>query len=161
MKETILRDLREMAQLVIDKGEYAKKIEAAIHKRRNEVKKTLDSLRKKVSQLQDENQKFLKLLANDVISQAEYRAGVDGNHQEIQRLQAKILELESQLGQQIQHDTLIQRLMTELDGSLKFDDLTEDLLHRLVERIEVKADGQPVVYYRFEMPLTSQGVVSF
>ncbi|KQY93601.1 hypothetical protein ASD24_20760 [Paenibacillus sp. Root52] len=40
----------------------------------------------------------------------------------------------------------------ELQRFMKFKDLTSDMFHRLVERIEVTADGIPQISYRFAPP---------
>lgn len=152
LKEIILRDLRSMAQLVVDKEQFIKRMESATNQGRREREKQLETFRRKVGELQAENKKFLKLLANEVISQEEYRDAVDQNHLEIQRIQSKVLTLESELNEQTQGQDLAKRMMTELEEVLKFQDLTEELLHRLVHRIEVKADGKPVIHYRFANP---------
>lgn len=44
---------------------------------------------------------------------------------------------------------ILEKLKKELLQFLNFDELTEDMLHRLIDRIEVKADGSPIIYYRF------------
>ncbi|WP_422677807.1 DUF4368 domain-containing protein [Bacillus smithii] len=35
---------------------------------------------------------------------------------------------------------------------LNFDELTPEILHRLINRIDVKEDGTPIIYYRFAAP---------
>ncbi|WLV25325.1 DUF4368 domain-containing protein [Aciduricibacillus chroicocephali] len=41
------------------------------------------------------------------------------------------------------------KLKHELLHFLNFDELTPEILHRLINRIDVKEDGTPVVHYRF------------
>ncbi|WP_420490293.1 DUF4368 domain-containing protein [Neobacillus drentensis] len=33
-----------------------------------------------------------------------------------------------------------------------FKELTPEILHRLIDRIEIKADGSPRIFYRFSNP---------
>jgi site-specific DNA recombinase len=46
----------------------------------------------------------------------------------------------------------MEKLKKELLQFLNFDELTEDILHRLINRIEVKEDGTPIIHYRFTTP---------
>ncbi|MGG1657570.1 DUF4368 domain-containing protein [Geobacillus thermopakistaniensis] len=46
----------------------------------------------------------------------------------------------------------IQKLKQELAQFLNFDELTPEILHRLIDRIEIKADGTPKIFYRFSAP---------
>jgi site-specific DNA recombinase len=46
----------------------------------------------------------------------------------------------------------IQTLHKELSKFTKIDTLTPELLHRLIERIEFKADGSARIFYRFSVP---------
>lgn len=43
----------------------------------------------------------------------------------------------------------IKKLKTELKKYVHFNKLTPEMLHRLVDRIEIKEDGSPKIYYRF------------
>jgi hypothetical protein len=46
----------------------------------------------------------------------------------------------------------IEKLKQELLQFLNFDELTPEILHRLINRIDVKEDGTPVIHYRFAAP---------
>jgi site-specific DNA recombinase len=154
LKRIILKDLRSMAKMVLDKDSFIEQMEQSANQGRREQERKLQNLRKKTDALQGENKKFLKLLAGEVISQEEYREAVDENHREIERIRAQIVRLESELFQHSQGTDLAKRMMAELDEVMKFPDLTEALLHRLIEKIEVNAHGKPVIYYRFADPFT-------
>ncbi|WP_231392031.1 MULTISPECIES: DUF4368 domain-containing protein [unclassified Paenibacillus] len=39
-----------------------------------------------------------------------------------------------------------------MEEFLLFDELTPEILHRLIDRIEIKADGSPRIFYRFSNP---------
>lgn len=47
----------------------------------------------------------------------------------------------------------IELLKQELLQFLYFDGLTAEILHRLINRIEVMDDGTPVIHYRFSAPI--------
>jgi site-specific DNA recombinase len=46
----------------------------------------------------------------------------------------------------------IEKLKQELLQFLNFDELTPEMLHRLINRIDVKEDGTPIIHYRFAAP---------
>jgi hypothetical protein len=46
----------------------------------------------------------------------------------------------------------IDKLKQELLHFLNFDELAPEILHRLINRIEVKEDGTPRIHYRFSTP---------
>jgi len=152
LKEQILRDLRHMSELVIDKHLFLKRFESHWDKEHKEQQKQILGIKRKIEGLQNENKKFLKLLAQEVISQEEYRAAIDDNQKEIHHLQEKVVELNRAAESQSSNVARAQSLIHELDRILEFEDLTEELLHRLVERIDVSENDQVIVHYRFADP---------
>lgn len=46
----------------------------------------------------------------------------------------------------------IDKLKQELLQFLSFDELTPEILHRLINQIDAKEDGTPVIHYRFAAP---------
>ncbi|WP_018130513.1 recombinase family protein [Effusibacillus pohliae] len=152
LKEQILWDLRDMAKLVVDKNLFLKRFESHWKKEQQDRQKKMVGIQRKIESLQNENKKFLKLLAQEVISQEEYRAVVDENQREIQVLQEQLTEIKGILESHSSNVLMAQRVMSELDRILEFEDLTEELLHRLVKRIEVTDDHRAIVYYRFADP---------
>ncbi|NCU19062.1 DUF4368 domain-containing protein [Bacillus sp. P1(2020)] len=43
----------------------------------------------------------------------------------------------------------MKQLKNELKEYIRLNKLTPEMLHRLVDRIEIKEDGPPKIYYRF------------
>lgn len=76
---------------------------------------------------------------------------IEANSKEINELVVSKKELESLLSS---HKVVenIQKLKQELAQFLNFDELTPEILHRLIDRIEIKADGTPKIFYRFSAP---------
>jgi site-specific DNA recombinase len=46
----------------------------------------------------------------------------------------------------------IKKIQKEFSKIKKVDTLTPDLLHRLIEQIQIKADGTARIFYRFSLP---------
>ncbi|WP_376767032.1 DUF4368 domain-containing protein [Paenibacillus agri] len=64
----------------------------------------------------------------------------------------KKYQLEKSL--QVSDNTLaFKELKKDLENFMSFKKLTPELLHKLIDRIEIKADGSPRIFYRFSLPL--------
>ncbi|MGX1984065.1 DUF4368 domain-containing protein [Thermolongibacillus altinsuensis] len=46
----------------------------------------------------------------------------------------------------------IRELKQSIEAFMDFKELTPEILHRLIDRIEIKADGSPRILYRFSNP---------
>jgi site-specific DNA recombinase len=88
------------------------------------------------------------MLAGEIITQEKYRENVEANNIEINELAEKkndllaVMENEQPAGS-------IEKLKQELLQFLNFDELTPEILHRFINRIDVKDDGTPFIHYRF------------
>ncbi|WP_227940009.1 DUF4368 domain-containing protein [Alkalihalobacillus deserti] len=91
------------------------------------------------------------MLAEEIITQEEYCEIVEANNIEIKELVEKKTDLLTAMASEKTVDN-IELLKQELLQFLNFDELTPEILHRLINRIEVKADGAPIIHYRFSAP---------
>lgn len=91
------------------------------------------------------------MLADEKIKHDEYLEMVEDNNNELSQLAEKKNEIISMLESEQIIDN-IDKLKQELLQFLNFDELTPELLHRLINRIDVKEDGTPVIHYRFAAP---------
>jgi site-specific DNA recombinase len=89
--------------------------------------------------------------SSDKITQEDYQDMIEANNNEINELVVSKKELESLLSSNKVVEN-IQKLKHELAQFLNFDELTPEILHRLIDRIEIKADGTPKIFYRFSAP---------
>jgi hypothetical protein len=92
------------------------------------------------------------MLAEEIITQEEYRENVEANNIEINELAEKKNDLLTAMERQQTADN-IEKLKQELLQFLIFDELTPEILYCLINRIEVTADGIPVIHYRFSAPI--------
>jgi site-specific DNA recombinase len=96
-------------------------------------------------------QNFIKMMADEKITHDEYLEMVEDNNTELNQLLEKQNEMLSLLKKEKVIDN-IDNLKKELLQFLKFDELTPETLHGLINRIDVKADGVPIIHYRFTAP---------
>lgn len=150
LKETILHDIRTLIQ-EIDKEEYLKELEAKSKISKKNIQQKLDKVNKQIDVLKNRKKNFIKMLADDKIGHSDYLEMVEDNNVELNQLEAKKDEVFSMLKNEQLIDN-IDKLKQELLQFLNFEELTSEVLHRLINRIEVKEDGTPVIHYRFAAP---------
>lgn len=91
------------------------------------------------------------MLADEKIKHDEYLEMVEDNHAEL----AQFAEKKDELLMLLESEQVIEnidKLKQELLQFLNFNELTSEILHRLINRIDVKEDGTPVIHYRFAAP---------
>lgn len=150
LKETILFDIRKLVQK-IDKEYYLKELEARSKKSKKDIQQKLDKLNKQIDVLKTRKKNFIKMLADEKIKHDEYLEMVEDNNNELAQLAEKKNEMVLMLESELVIDN-IDKLKQELLQFLNFDELSPEILHRLINRIDVKEDGTPVIHYRFAAP---------
>ncbi|WP_368993788.1 hypothetical protein NSQ45_04485 [Caldifermentibacillus hisashii] len=103
------------------------------------------------SVLKNRKRKFINLLADGIITHEEYQESIEATNKDLTELMEQKNKLLSLMESEDVIET-IEKLKKELLQFLNFDELTEDILHRLINRIEVKEDGTPIIHYRFTTP---------
>ena len=147
LKEKILCDIRSLLQ-EIDKEQYLKELEVKSKKAKKDLQQKLDRINKQIDLLKVRKQNFIKMMADEKITHDEYLEMVEDNNTELNQLLEKKNEMLSLLEKEKVIDN-IDNLKKELLQFLKFDELTPETLHGLINRIDVKADGVPIIHYRF------------
>ncbi|QYY44434.1 DUF4368 domain-containing protein [Aneurinibacillus thermoaerophilus] len=111
----------------------------------------MDKINKQIDVLKNRKRKYINLLADGIITHEEYQDSIEANNKELTELMEKKNQLLSLLESEDVIET-IEKLKQELLHFLNFDELTPEILHRLINRIEVKEDGTPIIHYRFAAP---------
>ncbi|ART78516.1 recombinase family protein [Sutcliffiella horikoshii] len=150
LKVTILSDIQAIVKQ-IDKEPYMKKVEAQSKKAKQNMEKQLVKIDKQLDIIKGRKRKYINMLAEEIISHEDYRESVEFNNIEKNKLVEKKNELLSELENE-QTVVNIEELKQELLHFLKFEELTPELLHRFVIRIEVMEDGIPNIIYSFAKP---------
>lgn len=90
------------------------------------------------------------MLAEKQITHEEYQEVADEHQGQINELNIKRSGLEASL----RHDEFLGRIenfRNTINRFFPLDDLTEEMLHHFVERIEVDKNGNPKIIYRFSI----------
>ncbi|WAA12619.1 recombinase family protein [Fervidibacillus halotolerans] len=150
LKETILDDIQTLIQQV-DKEKYIKKMERKSKSTKSHSQKKINKINKQMDVLKNRKRKFINLLADGIITHEEYQESIEATNKEL----TELIEQKNELLTLMENEDVIEtieKLKKELLQFLNFDKLTEDILHRLINRIEVKEDGTPIIHYRFATP---------
>jgi site-specific DNA recombinase len=150
LKYTILSDIQTLVGK-INKEEYIKQLEVKSKKSKNDIQKQIDKVNKQLDVLKNRKSKFITLLADELITHEDYRENVEANNSDIDELVRKKNELLSLFENEQVIDN-IEKLKKELLSFLNFDELTSEILHRLIERIEVNEGSGIKIHYRFSAP---------
>ena len=150
LKSIILEDIRIWTE-ALNQGDVLERVKAKATTSRKQLAKQIEAVEKQLQKLNDERKGLIRLLAQDKITEVEYREVTAEINSSIEQLQLKKCTL-ANVTQNNGLDVIVARMKEELKGFLKLSDLTSDMLHRLVERIDVTADGIPLIRYRFAPP---------
>ena len=132
----------------IDNIDYLNKIQLSLQKESKKKVKLINKYTNKIENFKMQKNKTLKLLLNDTISQDDYSCFTEEINKEIEKytLEKNKLQLELETNK---NSTDISNLK-EIQSHIKdFSELTPELLNRFIEKIEIKKDGSPKIYYRF------------
>ncbi|MCA1022127.1 recombinase family protein [Halobacillus litoralis] len=150
LKDIILHDIRKlMGNPESEKisKEINKKLDNAIKER----EKTVSDLKKKISELKERKKKLLLNYYDDLINEDDYRMAYDATTEDINKSATRLRDLEE--GISLENDEAkFQAMLKRTQNVMNLDELTPELLHRLIERIEIKADGSPRIFYKFSGP---------
>ncbi|SFG87047.1 recombinase family protein [Sporolactobacillus nakayamae] len=113
--------------------------------------KQIQQLKNKIETLSKEKNEALRLKIRSEITDEAYQDLVDENNTNISRFIATKEELENGSTNQVNEQQL-NELFREIEHFIKHPTLNEEMLHRLIKKIEIKKDGSPRIYYRFSDP---------
>lgn len=150
LHSAILQDIKTLVSS-LNNDSVMRSLEAKLEKKKQEAQKQIKSLLKEIELLKSKKKKTLNLLVDDVISKEEYDEFINDINKQIDDLSLMKQQAESSL-RTTDDELAIQELKQSLEAFMDFKELTPEILHRLIDRIEIKADGSPRIFYRFSNP---------
>lgn len=147
LANAILADIKFMLSNIKNEKVIAE-IEKKVTSQKKKLEKELKNYTKEIESLTIKKNKALSKFINDEISKEDYDTFKSSIDFKIKELTKKEQEYKTLIAEKF--DT---NLLNELDGLkekiIDLKELTPEILNRFVERIEVKADGTPKIFYRF------------
>ncbi|WP_027093534.1 recombinase family protein [Cohnella thermotolerans] len=147
LSEVILNDIRSIAE-TLSENEVMGRLESKAAHTRKQAEKQLQSLQRRIEKLKEQKTGLIRLLASGTITETEYKGATESSNAELFTLQEQLKCFQSQQASGSTGES-IARLKKELKQFMKIKELTPEMVHRLVDKIEVKADGSVNIHYKF------------
>jgi site-specific DNA recombinase len=122
---------------------YSKKLT-----QKNKTQKELASINNTIENKILHKKKAIDKYFDEIISKEDYDNYIRLINKELENLNSNKQKLELELTADDQ-EIVFAELSTSLHSILELDKLTPDILHRFIEKIEIKQDGTPRIFYRF------------
>ncbi|MUG73213.1 recombinase family protein [Paenibacillus validus] len=143
----VLTDIRSMAE-TLSENEVMGRLETKTLQARKQAKKQLQSLQRRIDKLKEQKTGLIRLLASGTITETEYKEATESSNTELFTLQEQLKSFQSLQASGSTGES-IARFKKELKQFMKLRELTPEMVHRLVDKIEVKADGSVNIHYKF------------
>lgn len=150
LKRIILEDIRKMATN-IDHTELLKTMKSKFEKLEKENIKKLKKIEEQIKVLINRKRNYINLLADNIISKSDYDDMVKDNQKKLEDLKLKKLEIEKSLDKKNSIDKMT-TFYKEINHFLGFGKLTQEMLYRFIEKIEVEENSVIKIHYRFANP---------
>lgn len=151
LKNLILEDIRQVSQK-LDSDKVLKKFMTKIEKNKKNSKGKIRKIETEIETLANRKNNLLDYLLDGTITKEIYNDKAEKLTTAISNLEVKKSELEN-----IDPDDFAKKLnifKTEIEKALRFDDLTNETLSQLVEKVEIEEDGSAILHYRFADPVS-------
>ncbi|MNW41170.1 Recombinase [compost metagenome] len=145
--EVILTDIRSSAE-TLNENEIMGRLEVKTLQARKQAEKQMQLLQRRIEKLKEQKTGLIRLLASGTITETEYKEATESGNAELLILQDQLKGFQSLQGNKSSQESIV-RLKNELKQFMKLGELTSEMVHRLVEKIEVKADGSVNIHYKF------------
>ena len=140
-----------LAGMIEDKQRVIKKIIADFNKNYEPMCKNLKTekeISKEIEKLKKSRQKYLDMYDNDIISMADLKEKTDAINAGIKRLEEKLKMAEFGIIQADKLEYGLTDTFKNISGILRSAEITNEMLKRVIDRIEVAENGRIDIYLR-------------
>lgn len=157
LKQKVLSDLRQLASNSLSMNSL---LEIALKRAGNKMTGAKDELKRvqqELKQLEKEQTQLARNLARELIDEETFKSCVQSIKSELEALRQSELELERLLSKEKDAEVGLHAFKKEI---LKFIELNitdeeflRQVLHRLIDKVEVGTDGSITIHYNFKNPM--------
>ena len=140
-----------LAGLVNNKQKIINKIVCDFNKNCESIHenhKTEKEMKKEIERLKKSRQKYLDMYEGEVISMADLKSKTDSINRKIKKLEEKLKIVELGISQEGKLEHELTSTFKNIGDILKSAEITNEMLKRVIDRIEVAEDGHIHVYLR-------------
>lgn len=147
LANAILADIKFMLSNIKNEKVIAQ-IEKRVTSEKKKLEKELRNCSKEIESLTSKKNKALDKFINDEITKEDYDTFKSSIDLTLNELTKKEQEYKTLIAEKFS-TSLLNELDDLKDEIINLKELAPEILNRFVERIEVKADGTPKIFYRF------------
>ena len=151
LKQLILDDLRAMTRK-LNKKDYIDKIKDKLSTIKSQSQKDIDKYSFKISQLKDRKSIALDKFIQNIITKEDYDFFINKTNKQMEALE----ELKNSIKENLENtisDDYLNNLNSLLGKIININSIDRTILNILIDKIEIKEDGSPIIYYKFrELP---------
>ncbi|WP_430788408.1 recombinase family protein [Virgibacillus flavescens] len=148
--QSLLNDLYNLSH-TLNISEYDSTIKKRAEDIRHRHEQQINTLDTKIEKIKARKTKLINHMSDGIITKEEYHQVIDTNNEEIKSLILQKENLYTKMKSKYSQKE-IHKLKKELVELAAFKKLSPEILHKFIQKIEIKADGTPRIYYRFSDP---------
>ncbi len=140
-----------LASLIKDKPKVIKKIVSAFNKNYEPIHQNLKTgkeIKKEIEKLKKSRQKYLDMYESEVISIEDLKLKTKAINRKIKKLEERLRMVESGISQTDKLEYELTDTFKTIGDILKSAEITNEMLKRVIDRIEVADDGHIDIYLR-------------
>jgi site-specific DNA recombinase len=158
LKEIVLADLSQLSCNALDRNSLVESTLKKANVKTTRAKIELQKIQKLLQQLQQEQLVLVRKLTSEAIDDESFKMGNASLKLEQNTLMARIKELETIVSREQENEVFMRQFQEEIKRFVELDIADEEVLRavlqRLIERIEIEADGDINIHYNFRNPLS-------
>lgn len=148
----LLESIRSyLEKLVIDKKATIKKAVADFNKNyksNDENSKTEKELQNEIKLLKKKRQKYMDMYENEIITMKELKTQTADINRDIGKCEDKLKIAQYKLSRGSQLATGLNETFTSIEEILKTEDITNEMLKKVIDRIDVSEGGKVDIYFK-------------
>lgn len=150
LTDKVITDINRLYQK-FNKENYFKELSNKALKNKKKLESQLTEINNKLDEKKRDKSNLVISLANGVITKEDYQLAINITNDVISNLETTFHQLSRELEFQSIEKEIID-FKKGLDKFIKQSNLTPEMLHMLIDKIEIHADGTIEVHYRFREP---------
>ncbi len=149
LKDAILADINMLIEQ-LNQRNSSEKVQRYIKKQKIQLEKNTKAITNEIETLKKRKNTALEFLLDKTLSKEEYLSQTAFMSQKITELETNLVKISSILGSLNQDNVLAE--IKKISECMSINELTPEILHQLIEKVEIAEDGSARIYYRFSLP---------
>lgn len=157
LKELILKDIRQVSEK-LNSDKIFNKFKSKIEKTERSSEDKIKKIDREIEAFKKRKNSLLDNLLDETITKEIYKTKSKEITENIYKLELQKTELKKQNPNDITNKLNI--FKTEIEEALKFNEITNEVLSQLVEKIKIEENGSATIHYKFADPSASNFFIS-